>query len=431
MIQVEIPYGKSTQTVSVAEERLRAVLRPQNTHPTEEEEALIQSALENPIGSPRLCEIAQSHSRILLITSDHTRPVPSRVTMPLYLAEIRKGNPTAKITILIATGLHRKTTQSELRAKLGDEIVDRETIVVHEADKDEQMAFFGTLPSGGELWLNHLVKEHDLVIAEGFVEPHFFAGFSGGRKSILPGIAARRTVLYNHNAAFIQSPMARQGFLEGNPIHRDMLVAAQKANLRFILNVLLDENKRVIAAFAGDTEEAHLAGCRLCEQLMRVPCVEADIVVTSNGGYPLDQNVYQTVKGMTAAETCVRPGGVIILCAALGDGHGGEAFYHWFADRPDAARVAEDIRSVPAADTNMDQWEAQILARVLQKATCIFVTGEENRAMIEAMHMQWAPDVNTALHMADERMGQGASVTIIPDGVGVLVDRKTTDVHAQ
>lgn len=421
MIQIEIPYGKSTQIISVAEERLCAILRPQNVQPVEDEAALVQSALENPIGSPRLCEIAQSHSNILLITSDHTRPVPSRVTMPLYLAEIRRGNPTAEITILIATGLHRKTTQSELRAKLGDEIVNRENIVVHEADKEEQMVFFGNLPSGGELWLNHLVKENDLVVAEGFVEPHFFAGFSGGRKSILPGIAARRTVLYNHNASFIQSPLSRQGCLKGNPIHRDMLIAAKKAKLRFILNVLLDENKRVIAAFAGDTEKAHLAGCKLCEQLMSVPRAQADIVITSNGGYPLDQNVYQTVKGMTAAETCVRPGGIIILCAALGDGHGGEAFYHWFADRSGAVQVARDIISIPAVDTSMDQWEAQILARVLQKASCIFVTGKENRSMIEAMHMQWAPDVNTAVHMADEQLGREASITIIPDGVGVLV----------
>lgn len=425
MIQVAIPYGKNTQTILVPEERLRAVLRPSTSEISKDETALIQSALENPIGSPRLCEIARSHNRILLITSDHTRPVPSRLTMPLYLAEIRKGNPTAQITILIATGLHRKTTQNELRAKLGDEIVERENIVVHEADREEQMVSFGRLPSGGELWLNHLVKENDLVIAEGFVEPHFFAGFSGGRKSILPGVAARRTVLYNHNAAFIENPLSRQGHLEGNPIHRDMLEAARKAKLRFILNVVLNEEKRVIAAFAGDMEKAHQEGCRLCGQLMSVPCAKADIVITSNGGYPLDQNVYQTVKGMTAAEACVRQGGIIILCAALGDGHGGEAFYHWFADRPDAEQVARDIRSTPANQTCMDQWEAQILARVLQKATCIFVTGIENRSMIEAMHMQWAPDVNTAMHMADEQLGPEASVTIIPDGVSVLVDAKT------
>ena len=156
-------------------------------------------------------------------------------------------------------------------------------------------------------------------------------------------------------------------------------------------------------------------------RITSVAAVEADVVITSNGGYPLDQNVYQCVKGMTAAEACVRPGGVIVLCAALGDGHGGEAFYRWFAERSSAEQVTRDIESIPAAQTRMDQWEAQILARVMHKAECIFVTGEENRELIETMHMRWAPNVDAALCMAKERLGADASVTVIPDGVGVIV----------
>lgn len=161
----------------------------------------------------------------MIITSDHTRPVPSRITMPLLLEEVRRGNPEAEISLLIATGMHRPTTEVELRARYGDEIVDRENIVVHKAMVKEDMVFFGTLPSGGELWLNRLIKESDLVVAEGFIEPHFFAGFSGGRKAILPGVASAKTVLYNHNARFLQSPHARQGSLDENPIHKDMIFA--------------------------------------------------------------------------------------------------------------------------------------------------------------------------------------------------------------
>ncbi len=421
MARISIPYGKGTQVLDVADERLNAVLYPRHPQRQSDEQTLVQTALDNPIASPHLRELAKGKKSILLITSDHTRPVPSRVTMPLFLAEIRKGNPDSTITILIATGMHRVTTETELREKLGDNIVDQETIVVHEADKLEDMVYYGTLPSQGELWLNKLVKKSDLVIAEGFVEPHFFAGFSGGRKSILPGVAAKKTVLYNHNAAFIQNPLSRQGNLEDNPIHRDMLFAAKTAKLAFVLNVLIDSQKRVIAAFAGDIEEAHIAGCKLCEDLTKVPCVEADIVITSNGGYPLDQNIYQSVKGMTAAERCVREGGVIVLCAALGDGHGGEAFYRWFAARPNAVQVTQDIESVPADSTYVDQWQAQILARVMRKATCIFVTGEENRPLIEKMHMQWAADVTMALQKADALLGRKADVTVIPDGVGVIV----------
>ena len=422
MKQIEIPYGKGKQLLHVADERLLGVLAPRHERMEQGTETEIAArALAHPLGTPRLRDLAAGKENVLIITSDHTRPVPSRITLPLLLEEIRSGNPRARITILIATGMHRPTTEQELRQKMGDAIVDRERIVVHKAAQMEDMAFFGVLPSGGELWLNRLVAESDLVVAEGFIEPHFFAGFSGGRKSILPGVASKKTVLYNHNAQFLQSPYARQGSLEENPIHRDMLFAAHQARLAFILNVLLDSEKHIIAAVAGDVEQAHEAGCALSRRLTQVQGIPADIVVTSNGGYPLDQNVYQSVKGMTAAESCVRQGGAIILCAALGDGAGGDDFYHWFADRPSAQAVARDIAAIPPAETRMDQWEAQMLARVLLRADVWFVTGEENRELVESMHIHWAPDADTALALATEKLGKDSTVTVIPDGVGVIV----------
>ncbi len=427
MATIQIPYGKGFQELHADDRRINAVLTANHCAETnvdiddDRQSQTVAAALEAPNGTPKLSELAKGKSSVLIITSDHTRPVPSRITMPLLLAEIRKGNPDAMITLLVATGMHRPTTDAELRARYGDEIVDHERIVVHKACEDEDMAYFGILPSGGELWLNKLVKESELVISEGFIEPHFFAGFSGGRKSILPGVASRKTVLYNHNAQFIQSPKARQGSLDENPIHLDMLYAAQQAKLAFILNVLIDDKKRVIAAVAGHHEQAHRKGCELCGSLTRVEPVAADIAITSNGGYPLDQNVYQCVKGMTAAEACVREGGALIMCAALGDSHGGEAFYNWFAQRPNAAAVMHDIESVPPESTHMDQWEAQILARVQLKAKCWFVTGEENRELVENMHMRWAPDVDTALREATDTLGESASITVVPDGVGVIV----------
>lgn len=423
MAIINIPFGKGKQQLDVSDERLRAVLLPKHDETAQESESdIVRAALENPIGSPKLRELVKGKQKIVFITSDHTRPVPSHITMPLYLEEVRKGNPDADITILIATGMHRATTEAELRSKLGDEIVDRENIVVHEAEVEDNMAFFGILPSGGELWLNRLVKEADLVISEGFVEPHFFAGFSGGRKSILPGVASRKTVLYNHNAQFLKNTKARQGILDGNPIHQDMIFAAKQAKLAFILNVLIDAEKHVIAAFAGDVEAAHQAGCALCKKWTSVKPAMADIAITSNGGYPLDQNIYQAVKGMTAAEATVRKDGVIIMCASLSDGHGGEAFYRWFADRDGAESVARDIENVPPEKTHMDQWEAQILARIMCKATCIMVTGQENRELVENMHLHWAPDVNVALSAATELMGENSAITVIPDGVAVIVE---------
>ena len=422
MESIRIPYGRGYQTLHIEKDRLLAVLSP---HPTEGDPPdgalLVRRALDSPIASPRLSELARGRDRVLVITSDHTRPVPSRITMPPLLDEIRLGNPRAAITILVATGMHRPTTEEELRRKLGDEIVDRETVLIHHACAEEEMAFFGTLPSGGELWLNRQLREADLVVSEGFIEPHFFAGFSGGRKSILPGIASEKTVRYNHNAGFIAHPDARQGSLDNNPIHRDMVYAARQAGLRFILNVILDDQKRIVAAVAGDPEQAHAAGCAACDRRMRLRPVPADIVVTSNGGYPLDQNLYQSVKGMTAGEACLRPGGVLIMNAALGDGHGGESFFRWFADRSGPEAVWRDIESIPPENTHFDQWEAQILARILMKAPCIFVTGPENRDLIERMHMRWAPDADTALAEAYEMTGPDARVTVIPDGVGVIL----------
>lgn len=429
---IEIPYGTGRQTLQIPRERLCACITPRSRNTEQiDEGALVREALLHPIGSKRLGELAQGKNRVVVITSDHTRPLPSRITLPLYLEEIRRGNPSADITLLIATGLHRAPTADEMRAKFGDVLLSREKFLVHDAGDAGAMAFFGLLPSGGELWLNRLIREADLVVSEGFIEPHFFAGFSGGRKSILPGVAGKKTVLYNHNAGFIQHPLARQGSLEGNPVHEDMAFAAQAAGLAFILNVLLDEEKRIVAAFAGDAQTAHAAGCRLCEERTRVPGARADIVVTSNGGYPLDQNLYQAVKGLTAAEACVRPGGAIVMCAALQDGHGGEAFFHFFADREDAREVTRDIEHVPPEQTRADQWQAQILARVQQKATCFFVTGAENRRTVEAMHMRWAGSLQEALDAAGRLLREGASdtdmsvadvsVAVIPDGVGVIV----------
>ena len=422
MAMLDIPYGKAFQRLAIDDARLAGVLRPTQEAASQGDPTdIVLEALKHPVGSPRLCELSRGKRRVLVITSDHTRPVPSRVTMPLILTEIRSDNPTAEIIILIATGLHRPTTEAELRHKLGDTIVDTETILVHEAEKEQDMAFLGRLPSGGVLKLNKLVTWADLIVAEGFIEPHFFAGFSGGRKSILPGIAAKETVLYNHNAGFIAHPLAAQGSLAGNPIHRDMLFAAQKAGLQFIVNVLLGEGHRILAAFAGEPEAAHAEGCALSERLTHVSPLAAEIAITSNGGYPLDQNLYQAVKGMTAAEACVIKGGVIIMCAALGDGHGGEAFYRWFAERESPLAIALAIEHVPPEQTHMDQWEAQILARVLCKATCLFVTSEENRALVERMHMRWMPDVNTAVAAATVLLGGNPRVVVIPNGVSVIV----------
>ena len=377
--------------------------------------------MDNPIGSKKLEELAVGKKNIVIITSDHTRPVPSKVTMPIILRRIRSVNKDAKIKILIANGFHRHTTKEELIFKMGEEIVENEEIVMHISTDDSQMVKAGVLPSGGDFYLNKVAFEADLLIAEGFIEPHFFAGFSGGRKSILPGIASAKTIMYNHCSEFIDSKNARTGILTDNPIHRDMVYAAKTAKLAFIVNVVIDQDKKVIASFAGDVEDAHKVGCDFVTELSKIDATPADIAISTNGGYPLDQNIYQSVKGMTAAEATCKEGGVIIMIAACNDGHGGQSFYDNIAEASSPSEILKRVRSVDKGDTVPDQWEFQILARILEKYTVIMVTDQCDPQMIKNMHMKHAYNFDEALKMAYEIKGNDAKVVVIPDGVSVIV----------
>ena len=228
-MELHFPYGKETLSIDIDDKNLKGVL-VSSLHDYKSQKSpkdLVEEALMNPIGSERLSKLSEGKKKVVLICSDHTRPVPSKVIGPPMLREIRKGNPDAEVTIVISTGCHRATTREELIAKFGEEIVEKENIVIHKAD-ESPVTFLGILPSGGELLINSIVAEADLVCSEGFIEPHFFAGFSGSRKSILPGVASRTTVLANHCSEFIASPYSRTGILEGNPIHRGYGLGGKK-----------------------------------------------------------------------------------------------------------------------------------------------------------------------------------------------------------
>ena len=421
-----LPFGKEKIKLELPEEQVAGVLvsHAHEYKAPKSEAELVADALANPIGSPKLSDLAKGKKNCVIISSDHTRPVPSHVIMPQLLAELRKGNPDIDITILIATGMHRATTKEELIAKYGKEIAEHEKFVIHVSRTDEDMVSVGTLPSGGDCRINKVAANADLLISEGFIEPHFFAGMSGGRKSVLPGIASKVTVLANHCSEFINSPHARTGILQGNPIHEDMLYAAKAAKLAFICNVVIDADKKVIAAFAGDREKAHYAGADFEMKLAGVKPVPADIVITTNGGYPLDQNIYQSVKGMTAAEATCKEGGVIIDVSSCSDGHGGEDFYNNLKNAESIQKAMDEILARGRNETVFDQWEAQILMRMLLKFTIIMVT-EAPQQMVEDMHMKYAASVDDALAMAKEVLAKKGitdpKITVIPDGVSVIV----------
>lgn len=423
MKKLQVPYHKGLIDIEIPEKNLIGVLesKADEFKVTETQKEIVERALDNPIGSKTLEELVEGKKNMVLITSDHTRPVPSKVTLPILLRRIRKVNPTIDITILIATGFHRPTTREEMIDKFGIEIVENEKIVNHISTDDSMMVNLGTLPSGGDLIINKLAVETELLISEGFIESHFFAGFSGGRKSVLPGVASAKTIMANHCGEFIASPNARTGVLVNNPIHKDMLYAAEKSKLAFILNVVIDSEKKVINAFAGDSAKAHLTGCEFVMSLAKVEKTPSDIVVSTNGGYPLDQNIYQSVKGMTAAEANCKENGVIIMVAACNDGHGGQSFYDNVAGAESPKALLDKIATVPRNETVPDQWEFQILARILDKFTVIMVTDMCDPEMIKSMHMQHAFTFEEALKKAFEIKGEDATVTVIPDGVSVIV----------
>ncbi|KRM23626.1 hypothetical protein FC90_GL000090 [Latilactobacillus graminis DSM 20719] len=389
---------------------------------TMSEKELVEESLAHPIGSESLTTLAKGKKNIVIISSDHTRPVPSHIITPILLKHLKAVAPDARIRILIATGFHRPSTHAELVAKYGAEIVANEEIVMHFSEKDEDMVKIGKLPSGGDLIINKVAAEADLLISEGFIESHFFAGFSGGRKSVLPGISSYKTIMANHSGEFINDHHSRTGNLDHNLIHEDMVYAARKANLQFILNVVLDEEKQIIGSFAGDLELAHKKGTEFVSELAGVKAIKSPITIATNSGYPLDQNIYQAVKGMTAAEASNAEGGTIIMVAGCRDGHGGEGFYHNLADVDDPKAFLEKAIHTPRLKTIPDQWTAQIFARILVHHHVILVSDLVEPKLVTDMHMTLATTIDEALKLAYAREGALAKVTVIPDGLGVIVE---------
>jgi nickel-dependent lactate racemase len=384
----------------VAERNLKAVLAPQPPLPGSYTDAeLITGALATPIGTPRLRELAEGKQKVLIVASDHTRVRPSQLTLKLLLEEIRVGAPAAEINIIVAGGMTHQTTPVELRQLFGDEIVEREKISVHYADGDmADMRLVGRLSSGNVLAVHHLAVECDLLVTEGCVQPHFFAGFSGGRKSILPGISARKTIQFNH--AKQASPQAITGVLRNNPIHEDMLEAARAVKVDFILNVALNQDKQLLRVFAGDLEAAHLAGCRFIHSYSHQPPTTAEIVVVGSTGFPLSQYLLQASKAVQQARHCAGENGVIILVSALND----EAF--------------REMLSTPGEK----EWQmvASGLAEVLAKHTLIVVTATVTAETLRQAGLLSAKTPDEALEIAYTLKGKDAGVAVIPDGTSVF-----------
>lgn len=422
-MKAAIPYG--SDRIEIENDNIKAVFdsKIEELKQEKSEDEIVLDAMKHPIGTPTLYEMALGKKTATIIISDHTRPVPSKHIIPFMLEELRRANPDMEICFLVATGCHRSTQVDELIGKLGEDIVRNEKIIVHDCDKKEDLVNIGVLPSGANLIVNKYAVEADLTIAEGFIEPHFFAGYSGGRKSILPGVCSRKTVLGNHCSKFIDSPYAVAGVLDANPIHRDMIAAARMANLQYIVNVIINDDKKVVAAFAGDAIDAHRAGCDYLGRYCKVKIdKKRDIVITSNGGYPVDQNLYQAVKGISTAMLAAKPGGVIIMCAECRDGIGGDVFYRKVKECPTIDDLIEEILATEMDDTVPDQWQYQILANAIKKFKLIVVTNPELKQVIADMKMTYAPSLEEAVKMAGDFLGREAEISVITNGISTIIE---------
>jgi nickel-dependent lactate racemase len=421
-MEIRVPFGEGDLFCTVSDSRKVTVLRTKGLERTggKSELDIIRDAMANPIGSAPLSELARDKKKVIVVTSDHTRPVPSHLTLPLMLEEIRKNSPDADITVLIGVGTHRATTKEEMAQKFGAEFVKKEHILVHDPKDDSMLVNLGTLPSGGQCLINKLALEADLLIADGFIEPHPFAGFSGGRKSVLPGIASMETVLSCHNAEFALHPMVKSGQLDGNPVHEDMIFAGKKSKLAFILNVVLDAEKKVIAAFAGEMDKAHRKGCEFVLDQSGVDSVKSPIVITSNGGYPLDQNMYQSNKSIQQADLVCAEGAVIIAVNECRDGHGGEMFFNAFKGK-EPKEVAEEINKRKREETQPDQWASQFLSNIMIRHPVIFVT-KAPKEIVENFSMKYAFTLEEGLRVAEEIVqDKNAPITVLPESISLVI----------
>ncbi|MCL1830883.1 MAG: nickel-dependent lactate racemase [Oscillospiraceae bacterium] len=422
MLNIPIPYHTTNLVLNIRESNLKAIIEAheQTTELQPDEVKIVKESLANPIGSVRLRDLAKDKEKVLLITSDHTRSVPSRITLPILLNEIREFNRNIDITIIVATGLHRKTTEDEMRSMFGDDIVNHEHVVVSDAYNEDDFIYICDLPSGASFSVHKEATECDLLIAEGFIEPHFFAGYSGGRKSVLPGISSKETINENHSFRAIESRYAVAGVMKDNPISEDMDYAAKRVNLQFILNVALNSKKQISRAFCGDLFEAHAAGVKYIDSVSRHQAVYGDIVVTGNGGYPLDQNLYQSVKAVSTAQMCAKDDAVIVMCCSCVDGMGGEHFERIMTSGTPEA-MNEYLSKIPDKKTIPEQWNAQVYFKTLMKHKVILVSDFFAREAIEKANMIAATTIDEAMDIAFAMKGEQAEVVVIPDGVAVMI----------
>ena len=411
-MKVNLAYGSGHLPIEVPDDRT-TVIEPAHIDGLADEKAAVLDALQNPIGSQPLLERISPDAKICIAFTDITRATPNDRIIPWLLEHL--GGPNDNITLLNQLGTHRPNTREELETMLTREVVANYRVLNHEPENPEALVQVGTTADGTPALLNRHIVEADLRIITGFIEPHFFAGFSGGVKGIMPGCAGLETVMSNHGAKNIGDPQATFGVTEGNPLWEELRDIALKTGPSFLLNITLNEQRDITNVFAGDIIEAHKTGCVFVKKSAMQPVEQPfDIVVTTNSGYPLDLNLYQGVKGMSAGARVLKEGGTLILAAECREGV------------PDGSPLDDLLRSAGSIEEILamlstpgfvrpEQWQAQIQALVQRRAE-VLVCCELDDATLRACHLAPCADINAEVAKRLAKLGADARVAVLPQG---------------
>jgi nickel-dependent lactate racemase len=427
-MRIDLAFGKTGLTVDLPAGFRYRVLEARSAEPLHDPDAAIERALDAPIGSPPLIELARGKSSAAISVCDITRPAPNQQVLPPVLRRLEQaGIRRENMTILIATGLHRPATESEIREICGASTAERYRVVNHNARQLSEHQHLGSTASGTPVYIDERFISAGLHITLGFIEPHLMLGFSGGRKLIAPGLAAQETIKVLHSPKFMRDPRAVEGFVEDNPLHQELLEIARMARHDFIVDVALARNRAIAGAFAGHPIEAHRAGVEFVSHVMLETLEEPiDAVITTSAGYPLDLTFYQAIKGVTAASHIVKPGGRILLIAACEEGCGAPEFRRMVAENPSDRDFMDKIASGPVT---IDQWQLEKLALVTAKIEVLYYVP----GVPAGLWGKSCPTAAAALHALTTGLAPGATIAVIPDGPYVLARaraRETEEVLA-
>ncbi len=413
-MQVELAYGKSGLTIEVPEEPT-TVIEPAYLPALPDVDTALLDAMRNPIGALSLRELAKPEQTVAISVCDITRPMPSATVLPVLLSELDHV-PREQLVILVATGTHRANSRQELEAMLGSDVVRDYRVINHNAFDKESVRHAGDTPGGIPILLNRHWLESDVRITTGFVEPHFFAGFSGGPKMVAPGLAAFETIMGLHSAPLIGHHDATWGVTEGNPVHDAIRQVAVQTGVDFSVDVTINRDRQITAVYAGELFAVHHTACRVARRIAMRPVPEPfDVVVTTNSGYPLDLNLYQAVKGMSAAAQVAREGGTIICAAECRDGipdHGD--FKEMLASQDSPEALLEMVNA--SGHDRHDQWEVQIQAQILLRNDVYLKSSYLSPEQVRAAHLKPADDIQATIREAIKRHGTHATVCVLPEG---------------